>query len=125
MVDSVIKKYSFWKLIRAQWSWNNDKIGLAVNLSISVLLTLSYILSGDIVYSETGSPVQGIDIIKGFFVVSLTYFVMFTLVYHTLKLIIMTIACSLVCYLTQNKFSKHPRYREAVEMYKEMLTCRR
>lgn len=119
------KQYTFWKLLRAQWSWNNDKIGLWIDLGIGVLTAMVYIYLGVFVYKDTGLPVEGFDAVKIFFYVTMITAIYLSILYHTIKLILMTLICFIVYHLCKAKFSEESYYKEATLLYEEMLEWRK
>lgn len=106
--------YSYWKVLRAQWSWNNDKVGLLINAIISVILTLFYFISGAITMTATPDYLY----ILGLVIFFAWQTVWLSFVYHTLKLVILGSILAVVCHEAKKGNPK------AESFYNEALTWR-
>ena len=118
------KRYPFWKLLRAQWSWKNDRIMMLGNFGMAILINGLNIFSGEVTYTETGEPVSGLPLFLIFITSSGILGVLMVLTYHAIKLILLSIPCYLLCYgLNKNKWVGNDHY-EMVERYEKMLAWR-
>lgn len=118
------KEYPFWKLLRAQWSWKNDRVMLIINLISGFFVSCVNLLLMEVTYTETGLPVEGSDLTILILVSTFVLGLFMTLVYQLIKLSLLSLLCGLLCYgLNNNKWSGEDYY-EMVERYEEMLTWR-
>lgn len=106
--------YSYWRVLRAQWSWKNDKFGILMDVIIAAAVTLFYFLSGSITITATPEFLYVIGVLV-FFAGQVIWL---ALMYHTLKLLILGSILLLVCYEAKKGNSK------AVAFYNEALTWR-
>lgn len=118
------KEYPFWKLLRAQWSLKNDGPTLIINLTLAIFGSTVLVSLGNLTYSNTGLPVKGFDLFYGFIILTITFFVLFTIFWQGLKLISFSLFCGLLCYALRSKFSEEDSYDKHKDMYEEMLTWR-
>lgn len=119
------KDYPFWKLLRAQWSWKNDRVMLIINIITGFFISAVKLSTSEVTYTDTGLPVENSDMFVIFLILAFAISVMFSLVYQTLKVVLLTTLCGLLCYgLNNNKWSGEDYY-EMVERYEEMLTWRK
>lgn len=119
------KEYPFWKLLRAQWSWKNDRVMIILNLIASLFINCVHLLFAEVTYTETGLSVEGFDLTVLILISTFVLWIFITIAYHTLKVILLTTLCGLLCYgLNNNKWSGEDYY-EMVERYEEMLTWRK
>lgn len=122
--------YSFWKLLRAQWSWNNDKRGLCIFTAISLVSTTIKFFLTDITYTETGLPINYLSLDAlimwcVLYVIDITWLLVF---WQVCKLLIMTVLCGGVVYEIKQEL-KELEYEEFLnskwkDYYEEMLTWR-
>jgi len=114
--------YIWWRLFKAQYSWNNDKISVYISLLINAINTIWVFSTGSVTLTDTGTPV---DLLS---VVAVVYWLVFTLylltIYHTIKFIFLgCIICGGVVYFA-NKGDGEDKL-EARDTYREMLTWRK
>lgn len=98
------KKYKTFKLLKAQWSWSNDKSGLLVNLALSLILGLILTIKLPITFTVAYVILN---------------FIWITSLYHTLKFIVL----GLVCWLVASQANEGNE--KAIDYYNEMLTWRK
>jgi hypothetical protein len=108
----VENNYSYWKVLRAQWSWNNDKFTLLFAVVVSLFLVGVVHFTG-IVY--VGSIEE---YIKELFVILLVQMVSWLLLYYTLKVLLLGSCVMLVCKWVKDGDCNAKR------IYKEILTWR-
>lgn len=118
------KEYPFWKLLRAQWSWKNDRVMIILNLITSLFINCVHLLFGEVTYTETGLPVEGFDLTILILISTTVLGIFMTVMYQIIKLILFTMYCYLVCYSLKDKFSEDKSYSEHKALYEEMLTWR-
>lgn len=104
--------YSYWKVLRAQWSWKNDKIGLLGNSVLSVVVITYYFITGILPASTI------VDYLVGFTGLIVILTLVYTIIYHILKLLILGPILVVVCYEAKNGNPK------AESFYNEALTWR-
>lgn len=119
--------YSFWKLLRAQWSWNNDKSGLLISLIIAVLLgSIMYFTNMQITNKDTGEIVNKLSS-TGFIawgIVCIALALWNIILYHTVKFILMCLFCGILVFLLKSdKTTKELKQQYHLD-YLEALTWR-
>ena len=116
------KKYSWWKLLKAQYSWKNDKSSLYMHLLISCIITLFYVFTDSIIYTDTGLPVEFFSYAA--MVCWVTMFLFLMTIHHSVKFLFVGILlCGGVTYFANNGDEKEQR--EAIAKYNDMLTWRK
>lgn len=116
------ESYTWWKLFKAQYSWNNDKISVYIALINNAIYTVVLFSTGSIIFTDTGTPVDLLSVVAGIYWVGLTLFQL--TFYHTIKFLILgCIICGGVVYFA-NKGEGEDKL-EAQYQYKEMLTWRK
>jgi hypothetical protein len=114
-----MNNFSYWKLVRAQWSWKNDKIGMCISLGISLFILSVYLLYG--VVSITAESYL-------YYLIGFVYFWLYILlvievIYHTIKLLLLGSYCIAVTYIARNSTNTETKLK-AITQYNEMLTWR-
>lgn len=116
------ESYTWWKLFKAQYSWNNDKISVYISLVISTIYTVVMFTTGGVIITDTGTPVDLLSVVAGIYWVGLTLFQL--TFYHTIKFLILgCVICGGVVYFA-NKGAGEDKL-EARNTYREMLTWRK
>lgn len=114
-----MSNFSYWKLVRAQWSWKNDKIGLCISLGISLFVTLVYLLYG-VVYITAGTHLLYLIGFVYFWGLS---FLFIEVSYHIMKLLVLGVYCILVTNMARGEVNTTTK-QKAIDIYNEMLTWR-
>lgn len=115
-------KYSYWKLLRAQWSWNNIKELILMVMCVNFICTGILTLTGgftltDTVTKEVIDPSAGMLALV-FLVAWLVYSVSCVVMYQTLKVLLLT---PVMCFIT---YHSNKGVQEAINLYNEALTWR-
>lgn len=105
-------KYGFWKLLRAQYSWYNDRVNILVAFGIATLWVVVSHLTGNL----SVEPVEYYW--AGLFFMYAMVFIYVYVVYNMLKLVCMFIFCYCV-----SSLSKKGNF-EAIDTYNQALTWR-
>ena len=119
--------YSFWKLLRAQWSWNNDKDGLLISFVLAVLLgSVMYFTNMQITDTDTGEIINKLSetgfIVWGILCITLALWNI--MLYHTVKFILMSLFCGMLVFsLKSDKTTKGFKQQYHLD-YLEALTWR-
>ncbi len=108
--------YSFWKLLRAQWSWNNDKFWVKSYFISVPLYALWWVLG---ITLSNGEPLALFDrIVVGIFCGAI-HALFVILSYHLVKLIVLGASCWFCSYCAKEGNVS------AQDSYVEMLTWRK
>ena len=115
-------KYSYWKLLRAQWSWNNTKGLILTVICINFIFTGILTLTGgftltDTVTKEVIDPSGGMLALV-FLVAWLVYSVFGVVMYQILKVLLLT---PVMCFIT---YHSNKGIQEAINLYNEALVWR-
>lgn len=93
-----------------QWSWNNDKVTFLIGITVALLVTILYLITG--IATINGNVIIGFSILwSGAFMCQMV-------LYHTIKLLVFGAVFSLVVY------SKNRGNTKAISFYNEALTWR-
>jgi len=121
MVKSTEESYSYLKLLRAQYSWNNDKVTFYINSVLSLAISLLYVLTGVVTYTETSNPVEVFS--SATFLLWMVWFGWLMVLYHTIKFIVLgVVLCGAITYFA--KYGDEKEKSEAQERYREMMSWR-
>ena len=99
-------------VMRRQWGWKNDSIGLLLHA------TISFVCTSILYFTESIIVINGTTIIHVFLVLWVSLFTFVTVNYHILKFTIFSMCMILVVYLKNTGNSK------AIDIYNEALTWR-
>ena len=108
-----MEDYKFWKLLLAQWSWNNDKWCLLLCTGSAIIQVLVYHVSGSILVTPAEQYWEGMRALLVGIIVLMVLF------YQVVKLLFFTLFCSCTVYLCRKGDS------EAISIYHEALTWRK
>lgn len=117
-------KYNYLKLLRAQYSWKNDRTTFYINLALSLLISLVYILFGsvEVTINEVTQPVSIFSKVTA--ILWMIWFGILMTFHHTIKFILLgVILCGAVTYYAN--FGDEGDKEEARDRYLEMMTWRK
>ncbi len=115
-------KYSFWKLLRAQWSWNNDKAVIYMSFALGFVWSLYSCLTGTFTNTATGEAIEPtMYLLSVIFLIGWVFFSLLSVLlpYQLAKVLILTFYCYFV-----TKFAKQGEI-DYIEAYEQALVWRK
>ena len=116
------KEYTWWRLVKNQYSWKNERSTFIIMLIISVLTVLINWSSGSLTYTDTGETIGLFTVV--YFIYFLVHYTWLLFLYYSLKfLLLCVIACGFITYCSNS--DDEDLSTKAKGMYDEMLYSRK